>query len=364
MITLKDIAKSAGVSVSTVSRILNGTTKNGRPSGERARNKVRRIADELSYNPNAWGRALSTQRTFNIGVMWDKRMDSPEESVFWSPVLRGVISGCKAAGYHCMVSIEDYRAKHGFELPRSFREQYVDGVVVTYPLGDRNKQVQQELIDLGISFVAIWKPFVDADVWSVDVDLKTGYRQALLHLLELGHRKICYCVYPHGQLGECQTGQEIEEQVRSEFGIQLIPFVIDLTMNTHREEGIRLANKILKDELDVTAVMMGDLIASEAIVNLAKHNVRVPKDLSVVGLSNSFICEYCNPQLTSMVQPLFQVGQEAVGLLADNIRGKRLGADLAPRGVMLPMGFVERESTGPVSERKICSKKRTIISNT
>ena len=84
MITLKDIAETAGVSVSTVSRILKETNKKGRPCGEKTRNKVRRIADELSYNPNAWGRALSTQRTFNVGVMWDKRMDSPEESVFWS----------------------------------------------------------------------------------------------------------------------------------------------------------------------------------------------------------------------------------------------------------------------------------------
>lgn len=357
MATLKDIAEYAGVSVSTVSRALNGPTKEDeRARGKQTRRMIRRIAKDLSYHPNALGRALSTQRTFNIGIMWDKRMDSPEESVFWSPVLRGVITGCKAAGYHCMVSIEDYRTNHGFELPRNIREQYVDGVVVTYPLGDINKEVQQKLVDLGISFVVIWKPFVDPNVWSVDVDLKSGYRQALLHLVELGHRKIAFGVYPHGQLGECQTSKEIEEEMFNEFGIRLTPLVVDLSRNTHREEGIKVANKILNGELDITAMMMGDLISTEAIAHLARHNVRVPQDFSVVGLSNSFVCEYCNPSLTSMVQPLFEVGQKAVALLADNIRGKNIGANLAPRRVMLPMGFVVRESTGPVPDRKVCSK--------
>ncbi len=350
--TLSDVARRAGVSVSTVSRILNPLQKNSAAS-KQTEVKVREIAKDLDYSPNASARALSTKRTFNIGVMWDKRMDSPEESVFWSPVLRGVMSGCKKASYECMVSVEDYETKKGFQLPRGFRERYVDGLVVTYPLGDTNKQVQQKLIESGTPFVVIWASFADPRVWSVDVDPNPGFRQALLHLVENGHKRIAYCVYPHWQVGEYHASTELEREAHDDFGIDLVPLVVDLTKYSHKEEGQRLSSKILSGELDITAMIMGDLICIETINCLAGNGVEVPKDFSVVALADTQVCECLRPRLSSLVQPLFEVGERSVVLLADNIKAKTLGVNLTPRQVALPMGFVVRESTGPVGQGRL-----------
>lgn len=350
MITMNDIAKKVGVSVSTVSRVLNSTDQQGTLAGRGTKLKVQKIAQELGYSPNACARALSTKRTFNIGVMWDKRMDSSEESNFWSPVLRGIMAGCKQTGYDSMVGVEDYETKEGFQLPRGFRERYVDGLIVTYPLGDTNKQVQQMLIESDIPFVVIWASVADPKAWSVDIDLNPGFRQTLLHLVENGHKRIGYCVYPHRQAGEYHTSSELEKEACKDFGIDLVPLVVDLTRYSHREEGQRLSSRILSGELGITAMIMGDLICIETINCLAEKGVEVPKDFSVVALDDTYLCEFIRPKLSSLVQPLFEIGQRSVLLLADNIKAKSLDINLTPRHVELSTGFVVRESTGPVSK--------------
>jgi len=344
--TLQDIAKRAGVSVPTVSRILS--PKNGvRVASAETERLVRQIARSLNYSPNASARALSTRRTRNIGILWDKRMDSPEEAIFWSPVLRGLMAGCKRAGYECMVSVEDYQTPSGFELPRGFRERYVDGVVVTYPLGDTAKQVQNKLVESEIPFVVIWASFADPNVWSVDIDFTPGFRQALLHLYEHGHRKIGYCVYPHWQVGEYHASEDLERRVRKEFGINLTPLAVDLTTKTHREEGQNLAAKLTSGELDITAMIMGDLISIETMRRLAENGIRVPEDFSVVGLSGTQVCEYCTPRLSTLVSPLVEIGEKAASLVVDDIKARTLGVKLEPRHVTLSQGFLVRESTGP-----------------
>ncbi|MBN2210099.1 MAG: LacI family DNA-binding transcriptional regulator [Sedimentisphaerales bacterium] len=348
MATLQDIARRAGVSIPTVSRILNPyNTERG--ASKATQERVRKIAEELNYSPNAFARALSTRRTHNIGVMWDKRMDSPEESVFWSGVLQGVMVGCKNLGYECMVSVEDYRIGDTFELPRSFREKYADGVIVTYPLGDTEKVVQQKLLERNIPFVAIWTAPGDERIWSVDIDPQPGFQQAMMHLYELGHRIIGYCVYPNYQTGEYHASRQCEKQTKEEFGIDLIPLEVDLTRYSHMEHGRRLARAIYKGELPITAMIMGDVISIETIRCLTGYGWKIPERFSVVGLSDTFLCQFSCPQLTSIVQPLNRLGREAVALLTDCIKAKSMGVNLTPRHVSLGQSFVVRDSTAPLN---------------
>ena len=347
MATLHDIAKEAGVSIPTVSRILSPNNNGPRPASVKTETLVRQIAKKLNYSPNASARALSTQRTRNIGIMWDKRMDSPEEAIFWSPVLRGIMAGCKKAGYECMVSVEDYRTPKGFEMPRGFRERSVDGVILTYPLGDTDQEVQKKLLESQIPFVAILAS-VSPYAWSVDLDFNPGFRQALLHLYEFGHRKIGYCVYPHWQVGEYHASDDLEKHVHQDFGINLTPLPVDLTKFSHKQEGIRLANEIMSRQLDVTAMIMGDVISIEMMRELSNNNFTVPDDLSVVGLAGTQVCDYCTPRLTTLVSPFVEVGEKAASLLVDDIKAELLGVKLKPRHITLSQGFKVRQSTGPV----------------
>ena len=276
-------------------------------------------------------------------------MDSPEETIFWSPVLRGIMAGCKKAGYECMVSVEDYKTSKGFEMPRGFRERLVDGVILTYPLGDANQEVQKTLLDSKIPFVLILAE-ANENAWSVDLDFNPGFRQALLHLYEFGHRKIGYCVYPHWQVGEYHASDDLEKGIYQDFGINLVPLPVDLTQYTHKQEGIRLANEIVSGKLDLTAMIMGDVISIEMMKELAKHNVTIPGDLSIVGLAGTKVCEYCTPQLTTMISPFVEVGEKAASLLVDDIKANLLGVTLKPRHITLSQGFTVRQSTGPVPE--------------
>ncbi len=348
MANLKDIAKLAGVSVPTVSRILNPFNKT-RSASDETELRVRKIASELNYSPNASARALSTRRTHNIGIMWDKRLDSREESLFWSPVLRGLMSGCRLAGYECMVSVEDYCKDEKFELPRGFRERYVDGLVITYPLGDTQELIKEKLIESGVPFVVIWSKDPDERVWTVGLDPNPGFRQALLHLYEHGHRNIGYCVYPHWQVGEYHVSTELEAQIQAEFGIKLIPLEVDLTRYSHMDEGQRLAASIISGQLDISAMIMGDAISIHLMRCLSQSGIMVPDDLSIVAMSNTYLCDCSNPRLSTIDGPLVGLGEKAAELMADCIRAKEAGINLNPQHIMLPQGFVARDSTGPVS---------------
>ncbi|MCP4453978.1 MAG: substrate-binding domain-containing protein, partial [Planctomycetes bacterium] len=115
-------------------------------------------------------------------------------------------------------------------------------------------------------------------------------------------------------------------------------------------EGQALAKRILNKELDITAMVMGDVISIETIRCLSENNVRVPKDFSVVGLGGTQVCEYCTPRLTTLGSPLVEIGEKAVSLLVDNLKAAMLGVKLQPQHATLSQDFIVRESTGPAAE--------------
>ena len=345
-VTLTDIARQAQVSVPTVSRILHPNGKKI-PARTETIERVRRIAAELDYSPNAAARLLVTRRSNSIGVVIDTLYNRSDESFYWSKVLTGLISGCQQAGLQCTVEFENYIALDEFEFPQRMREHHVDGVILMHPHGHADKQVLEKFVEAGVPFLVVSTSTSDERIWSVNCEPGPGFRSALQHLAELGHRRVGYYVSPRWELAEYREMLGLDENVREDSGIDLVPLEMDYTKTSHREEGRRLAERLLGGDLDVTAVIVGDAMSVECISRLAEGGVCVPGDISVIGLDNTYLCECSVPKLTSIDSPLERMGREAIGLLQENIRARRAGIKLKAQHMNLPRGFVARKSTGP-----------------
>jgi len=344
MSTLKDIAQKAGVSVPTVSRILSpkGSHISARPETIK---RIRDAADELHYTPNAAARSLSTSRTQNIALLLDSARDNPEEDFYWAPVIRGIAKQCRRDMTGCFVSLEKYREADRFDIPLSIREKKVDGFIATHPIGMNNVEFIDKLILTRTPFVIVSFFSSDSRVWSVSCDPAIGYRDACRHLAELGHKKIGYMIYPEWKAAEDRVLWS-PERVSGE-NLVFSPVIIDLSQYNHAKIAERIAKSIFSGALDITALIIGDIIGIHLIDQLAKKGIRVPKDFSIVGFDDSYACTLSTPKLTSIQCPLEEMGVAAVSMLSERIKAHQNEYPIAARHLSLPKGFVVRDSTGP-----------------
>ncbi|AQQ70521.1 Glucose-resistance amylase regulator [Limihaloglobus sulfuriphilus] len=347
MPTLNDIARKAGVSAPTVSRILS--PKDGViPAKMSTIQKVRKIAESLNYSPNAAARSLAIRRTDNIGVVLDTLRNTPGESPVWSQILAGVLNEVRLQHLNCMMTVENYSASNKFRLPEAVRQKNVDGLIITHPLGTTDSNVLQEFIDNGVPFVVLSAASSDPRVWSVCCDPNPGYMDAFTYLCELGHRKVGYCVYPQWNAAENREKMFPSKNIFKNYNMEFVPVEVDLAKNSHIQEGQRLAEQIISGGLDITAIVMGDSISAELLNSLNEQGIKVPDDFSIIGLDDTYICQCTSPKLSSLASPLVEMGQIAVRLLQDAVKAKQGGLTVSARNIILPKKFVIRKSTGPL----------------
>ncbi len=349
MPTLKDIAKETGLSIPTVSRILN--PKGGHiPASAETIKRVRDVANKLNYTPNALAQSLSTNRTRNIALLLDSARNNSEEDFYWAPTILGITKQCQQEMLGCMISLEDYRNVHRLELPLNIREKKVDGFIATHPIGMNDSEFIDKLIHIQTPFVVISSFSTDPRVWSVVCDPSEGYRKACRHLTELGHRKIGYMTYPEWNAAEDRTVWSPRQL--SENSLCFSPVTVDLSQYQHEEIAEQIAEKIATGELDITALFIGDVIGIHLTTCLAAKGIRVPEDFSIVAFDDSYACRLSSPKLTSIHSPLEEMGRVAVSMLSEKIKSKQEQSDEVPvtRHLSLPRDFVIRESTGPAPQ--------------
>jgi LacI family transcriptional regulator len=345
MATLKDIAKKTGLSVPTVSRILN--PRNGHiPAKQDTINKVRQIAKSLHYTPNAQARSLATNRTGNIALLCDTLRDRPEENAFWSRVMSGILRECKQNGVGCFMGLENYSNFADFEIPIGIREQKVDGFIITHPLGKTDAKVLDKFLEYGLPFVVISSVSSDPRIWSVCCDPTLGYQQACGHLIELGHKKIGYSVYPQWEAREDRQRMMPAPLNIADGKLEFMPIEIDISTYSHKEIGEKIAADFIEGKLDITALVTGDIIAMHMLNHLTESGLKVPNDISIIGLDDIYMCQLVKPKLSSLRSPLEEMGSAAVNLLLENIRISSTNPTPCARHLTLPKVFVARESTG------------------
>jgi LacI family transcriptional regulator len=310
--TLKDIAGKVGVSVTTVSRALGGYDD----VAAQTRERVQAVATELSYRPNLTARRLRKQRTDTLGFImptFGPRFSDP----FFSEFIAGV--GNEAAGHefdllvstHAPDSEDERRA-----YERATRGGWVDGLLVVRTREDDARI--QHLHRHKFAFVAFGRVDCDLDFPYVDEDSVAGMRLLVQHFIDLGHRHIGFIRPPAGLMfgryrlrGYTETMAANDLRLRPEWIVEG-----DMT----QRGGAEAVERLLALEPRPTAIIGGnDLMAIGAMNRIQHSGLQVGRDIAVGGFDDIPLAAYVNPPLTTLHQPIYDIGRKTCAMLIDII---------------------------------------------
>jgi LacI family transcriptional regulator len=338
MATIYDVAKEAGVSLSTVSNVLNNGPRPVRPE---TRKRILEAVRRLDYHPSAVARGLARQRTNTLGIFFSVVESSAiVMNAYSAAILQGALAAAADTGYNITHLTTPWRdAEHSIA---PFRDRRIDGVLVVAPLTDSD--MMPALTALELPVVAVSWPPERGGVPSVDIDDVCGTRLLMQHLLDLGHRRIGH-ITGHPNLISASTRQQVYQQCLAEVGIVLRPdYVVSGLYSS--EAGYANACRLLTLPDPPTAIFAGnDEIAYGVLEAARAMGIAVPGRLSVVGVDDRPQSALMTPPLTTLRQPFDKVGEEATRLLIQRVAGKPVPA---MRHLFTPE-LVVRGSTAPPS---------------
>lgn len=338
MATIDDVSRRAGVSRSTVSRVI---ADNGYVSEEKRRVIEQAIA-ELGYRPNTLAQALRSNRSNVIGAVFVD-VGTP----YFANMTYGVQRAIRSAGKSLMVSSgyadQDEEARAVIELI----DRSCDGMIV-YLERPMRADVAELLRRSGIPVVSIGHKPSPVSRGQVMLDNFGGARAAVRHLLELGHRRI---VHLSGQADYGDTIARRDGMVAAlaEFGMKMDDLHI-VGGEFHQNFGYRAGHDLLDGKRDFTAIFAGDDdIAAGVLLALRERRVRVPEDVSVIGFDDAFHARHMWPPLTTVRQPMDAMGEAAARLLLDLLARP----DAGPLQVTIDTELVVRSSVAaPAMQRE------------
>jgi DNA-binding LacI/PurR family transcriptional regulator len=335
MVSIKDIARAANVSHSTVSRALRNSPLVKRETIA----LVRKIADEKGYRVSAVARSLVNQRTDTIGVVVTS-IANP----FVGEVVSGIEEYALAHDYSVILATSDADPARELHAVRSFHERRVDGILVN---SSRVGALYLPLLaEMRVPIVLINNHHPGEFVYSVTIDNFNGGREATRHLVELGHRRIGYVGDQFGLQSDTERFAGYR-QVLEEADIGFHPELV--VHGDGRPEGGLCATARLLDlpEPPTAVFCYNDMQALGALRAARERGLNVPRDLSVVGLDDLYLAAYTDPPLTTVQQPKHQMGRLAVQILLDLLGGGKPESRITLAGKL-----IVRQSTAHVCERK------------
>lgn len=339
MVTMSDIARIAGVSVTTVSHVLN----NSRPVNEATSDRVKSAALDLGYRPNGLARSLRRQETLTIGLV------VPDiANPFFAEIGRGLEEASFDAGYQVIFCNSGGDAEHELRNIAALLEKRVDGIVIAPSAASPDHLVNMIGGDIPVVMV-------DRDTTGLACDVvlannASGGEQAVDHFVGLGHQRIA-CVVASAASRSAAPGrlhgyrQGMKKAVLDD--TSLIVVTDDLENASPESEvdaGYIATTRILGSSQRPTAIFLtNDLMAIGALRAAHDQELDVPGDLSIVGFDDILLARYTIPSLTTVIQPRSEVGRLAAELLIARSRDR--GRKLQHR--ILDVSLVARESTGP-----------------
>lgn len=341
MATMKEISEQAGVSIATVSKVLNGK---GRVNAETTQ-RVLSIARELNYRPNLNARSLKSGRSRTIGVITE------DLTVFNTPdIVDGIAAACEQNGYHYILGNLrfDKRYKNGEkdikecnELVRGMVDdmlaKQVDGIV--YVACHSHSVISlSEHTDVKVSCAYCFS--ADPDVPSVRYDDEKAAMEATELLLNQGHRKIGIITGPMNSMHSSSRTRG-HQAALFKYGVPYDP-ALTVVGDWGRDSGYAHAGELISR--GVTAIFaQNDLMATGVIDYCNQNGIEVGKDLALVGFDNREIATVSRPALTTVALPLLEIGCRAAQMLMDMLEGKELPEE---KNILMECSIIERGSTG------------------
>ncbi|SCE90848.1 transcriptional regulator, LacI family [Micromonospora coriariae] len=327
--TLEAVAARAGVSRATVSRVVNGSTTVAQP----IREAVNRAVAELGYVPNLAARSLVTQRTDSIALVMPEAATRvfSDDQVF-PGIIRGVSQELEAADKQLVLMLAGSPAGH-HRVERFTTGRHVDGVLFASLHGA--DPLPGTLARLGIPVVCSGRPLGDVPVPYVDVDHVGGVTAAVRHMIDSGRRRIATIAGPQDMV----AGIERLTGYRTTVAAAGLPELIAVGDFT-RESGAAAMHRLLTEHPDLDGVFAAsDLMAHAALRTLREAGRRVPEDVAVVGFDDIETAAYTEPPLTTVRQPIVEIGRRMTRQLLRMAAGETIEP-----AVMLPTELILRDS--------------------
>ncbi|MEK4271887.1 LacI family DNA-binding transcriptional regulator [Paenibacillus sp. FSL R7-0026] len=330
--TIYDIAREAGVSIATVSQVINGKGK----ISEKRRAEIMEIMERLHYQPSAIAAALTGKQTYTLGLLVPD-ISNP----YFAELARAVEDRSRQLGYSVVICSTDNKDERVERYLNLLQQKRVDGMMIG--TGIDNAEILSPLLQQSIPVALIARHMPSLSVHTVTIDDILGGALAAEHLLELGHTRVAV-------LSEPSKVSSSQERVRG-FRETLIKAGYTLEPNQIRESSADLSSAkkealLLLGEKDHPTGLFccNDIQAIGALQAAKELGLRVPEDVSIIGFDNTILASVTSPPLTTVAQPIEDLGHRAVDLLIEELKDERK----EPQKIVLKPELVIRESAGRV----------------
>jgi LacI family transcriptional regulator len=334
-VTLRDVARAAGVHPGTASRALNEQTRS-LVNADTAQ-RVLEVAESLGYHPNPIARGLKTRRSYTIGVLIPDILNP-----LFPPIIRGIEDRLEQAGYTSVIANTENDPERERIDFRAMLARQVDGFITATARLDH--AILDEIV--GAPMVLVNRRVADGSFASVTADDRAGTKLAVDHVVELGHRQIAFVGGPMTLSTTRDRHEAFKEAMRKhrlkvDRSLTLVGDWITI------REGQRLCRELLDSGKHFSAIVAAnDLMALGCYDALAERGLVCPDDVSVVGYNDMPFCDHFNPPLTTIRIPHYEMGVAAADLLLDQLDER--APDTRGRGaVVLEPSLVVRDSTAP-----------------
>jgi LacI family transcriptional regulator len=329
-VTIYDVAREANVSMATVSRVVNGNP-NVKPA---TRKKVLEVIERLGYRPNAVARGLASKKTTTVGVI------IPDiSSTFFAELARGIEDIATMYKYNIILSNSDQNKEKELHLLNTMLGKQVDGIV--FMGGNITPEHVDEFEKSPVPIVLAGSIEESAKIPSVNINYEQAAYDAVLSFIEKGHKQIGIAIGPlHEPINEAKKLAGYKRAL-SEAGIEYKEELVAEGDYTY-DSGIEAFEKLMEASVKPTAIFAGsDEMALGVVHGAEDKGFSVPNDVEVISSDNTRLALMVRPQLTSVVQPLYDIGAVAMRLLTKYMNKEKVTENI----VVLPHRIEYRDST-------------------
>ena len=334
--TLKEIAETLGISITTVSKAL----KNYSDVSEKTRKAVIALAEELNYTPNSFAVNLRTKESKTIGLIIPEVVHH-----FFSNVINGIIAEAEKKGYLVII----LQSNESLELEKKqvalLINKRVDGIIMSLSNESNNDFHIKEILRKEIPFVQFDKISKLIPSSKVLINDQKAAMEAVQHLIDKGCKKIAHIrglENPQNAIDRFIGYKKALEKNGIPYDSKLVYSCKNVTF----EEGIEFAKQIVDEHPDVDGIfVITDLVAVGVLAYFNEKGIQVPNQIAVIGFSNWFMSQVITPKLSTVDQPSYEMGVAAFSLLLEEMICRKDGKVFIPRTIELETSIIERDSS-------------------
>lgn len=334
--TLKEIANRLGISITTVSKAL----KNYPDVSDKTKKAVVALAQQLNYTPNSFAVNLRTKESKTIGLIIPEVVHH-----FFSGVVNGIIAEAEKKGYLVII----LQSNESLELEKKqvalLLNKRVDGIIMALSNESNDDIHIKQIVTKGIPFVQFDKISKLIRSSKVLINDQKAAMEAVQHLIDIGCKKIAHIRGPENPQNAIDRFIGYKKALEKN-GLIYDPKLVYTCERVTFDEGHEFAKAILKEHKDVDGIfVITDLVAVGVLAYFNEQSIKVPNQVAVIGFSNWFMSQVITPKLSTIDQPSYEMGVEAISLLLEEMQCNKENKVFKPRTIELETKLIVREST-------------------